>query len=274
YDVMITTAGRQPERVGGIQVMVNSATGTLNDFLTIPGETDLNPAIVATVDGMRAAAAASAAAAKTSENNATAAMANALSKVDTAEQRVVGPVLFSRPTRLTSGAAGTFIPDSQGTWASWSRAAGRGSSDFINHRGNGTGGYWFYDTDGATIKALAYLNGAGDLTTIGSLTSSNMYIGSTEVLKTGDYGLGSLIPAVITDLNVAGVNQFIRCSNNTPGAPTTGPWAGLQGGHNESSRYQLVWRADSNVIDLRARCSSWSGGFGSWASMWHLAVIH
>ncbi|CAI1074584.1 Prophage tail fibre N-terminal [Serratia fonticola] len=80
YDVMITAAGRQPERVGGIQVMVNSATGTLNDFLTIPGETDLNPAIVATVDGMRAAAAASAAAAKTSENNAAATLANAVKK--------------------------------------------------------------------------------------------------------------------------------------------------------------------------------------------------
>ncbi|HHQ4311089.1 TPA: prophage tail fiber N-terminal domain-containing protein [Serratia fonticola] len=202
YDVMITAAGRQPERVGGIQVMVNSATGTLNDFLTIPGETDLNPAIVATVDGMRAAAAASAAAAKTSENNAATAMANALSKVDTAEQRVVGPVLFSRPTRLTSGAAGTFIPDSQGTWASWSRAAGRGSSDFINHRGNGTGGYWFYDTDGATIKALAYLNGAGDLTTLGSLTSSNMYIGTTAVLKTGDYGLGSTVQNNSSNMNI------------------------------------------------------------------------
>ncbi|WP_244618610.1 prophage tail fiber N-terminal domain-containing protein, partial [Serratia fonticola] len=76
---MITAAGRQPERVGGIQVMVNSATGTLNDFLTIPGEADLNPAIVAAVDGMRAAAAASAAA-KTSENNAAATLANAVKK--------------------------------------------------------------------------------------------------------------------------------------------------------------------------------------------------
>lgn len=172
YDVMITAAGRQPERVGGIQVMVNSATGTLNDFLTIPGETDLNPAIVATVDNMRAAAAASAAAAKTSENNAAAAMTNALSKVDTAEQRVVGPVLFSKPTRLTSGAAGPLIPDSQGTWALWGRAAGRGSTDFVNHRGNGSGGYWFYDTDGTTITALTYINNLGDLTTIGALTST------------------------------------------------------------------------------------------------------
>ncbi|MDQ9130419.1 prophage tail fiber N-terminal domain-containing protein, partial [Serratia fonticola] len=80
YDVMITAAGRQPERVGGIQVMVNSSTGTLNDFLTIPGETDLNPAIVATVDQMRAEAAASAAAAKVSENNAAATLTNSVKR--------------------------------------------------------------------------------------------------------------------------------------------------------------------------------------------------
>lgn len=95
YDVMITAAGRQPERVGVIQVMVNSATGTLNDFLLIPGESDLNPAIVATVDQMRSEAAASAIAAKTSETNASAAMANALSKVVTAEQTVASSVKFN-----------------------------------------------------------------------------------------------------------------------------------------------------------------------------------
>lgn len=143
YDVFISAFGRLPEKRGSISVKVNSQTGTLNDFLLIPGESDLNPAIVATVDQMRVAASASAAAAKTSENNAAAAMTNALSKVDTAEQRVVGPVLFSRPTRLTSGAAGPLIPDSQGTWALWGRAAGRGSTDFVNHRGNGSGGIGF-----------------------------------------------------------------------------------------------------------------------------------
>lgn len=226
YDVMITAAGRQPERVGGIQVTVNSATGTLNDFLTIPGETDLNPAIVATVDGMRAAAAASAAAAKTSENNAAAAMASALSKVETADQSVASTVLFSKPTRLASGIAANFIPKTEGTWASWSRAAGRGSTDFVNHRGNGSGGYWFYDTDGATIKALAYLNGAGDLTTIGSLTSSNMYIGSTPVIKAGEFGIGGVTPYInsdtaMTDIQTMSTGIYVVDPSPTNGMPTT-----------------------------------------------------
>lgn len=80
YDVFISAFGRLPEKRGSISVKVNSATGTLNDFLLIPGESDLNPAIVATVDGMRAAAAASAAAAKTSENNAAATLTNSVKR--------------------------------------------------------------------------------------------------------------------------------------------------------------------------------------------------
>ncbi|WP_447879926.1 phage tail fiber protein [Serratia fonticola] len=72
YGVFISAFGRQPENRGSISVKVNSQTGTLNDFLLIPGESDLNPEIVATVDRMRADAAASAATAKASETNATA----------------------------------------------------------------------------------------------------------------------------------------------------------------------------------------------------------
>lgn len=172
YDVMITAAGRQPERVGGIQVMVNSATGTLNDFLTIPSETDLNPAIVATVDGMRAAAAASAAAAKTSENNAAAAMTNALSKIATAEQKVAGPVTFSKQTGLTTTSTPAFNPTSQGLWSGWNRV-NTGASELINHKGDfGTGGgFNFYETDGSAIKRTAALSPNGFWTVTGGLAS-------------------------------------------------------------------------------------------------------
>lgn len=269
YSVFISAFGRTPENRGSISVKVNSATGTLNDFLLIPGETDLNPAIVATVDGMRAAAAGSATAAKTSENNAAAAMTNALSKVDTAEQRVVGSVLFSRPTRLTSDAAGPIIPNSQGTWALWGRAAGRGSTDFVNHRGNGSGGYWFYDTDGATIKALAYLNGAGDLTTIGSLTSSNMYIGTTAVLKTGDYGLGSPYTPTVTDLSAQLTNQWWHTSGIAT-APNTGLWAGLSGGYDAVSRWNMAFLQGGTTVDFRVQVIK-NGIAGAWAALWHSA---
>ncbi|HGE8475444.1 TPA: prophage tail fiber N-terminal domain-containing protein, partial [Serratia marcescens] len=54
-----------------------SKDGTLNDFLITPGEDELTPEIVQTVETMRVEAAKSAAAAKISENNAAATLANA-----------------------------------------------------------------------------------------------------------------------------------------------------------------------------------------------------
>ncbi|QIP93153.1 hypothetical protein [Serratia fonticola] len=205
--------------------------------------------------------AASAAAAKVSETNAAAAMTSALSKTATTAQVVAGSVTFNK------GLIGIGAIDA--------KAISSTSNPVIR---------LMTDTGVEKVAIIAEQDPVGiQIRWSGKAQSALFYndgtvrfpgvvqSGTTALMKTGDYGLGSLIPVVITDMNVAGVNQFVRCSNNTPGAPTTGPWAGLQGGHNESSRYQLAWRADSNVVDLRARCSSWSGGFGSWASMWHTA---
>ncbi|WP_337263312.1 MULTISPECIES: phage tail fiber protein [unclassified Serratia (in: enterobacteria)] len=104
YDVMITAGGRQPERVGGITVALNSQNGTLNDFLTMPGEADLTPEIVATVDRMRAEAANSAAAAKTSETNAKASSDNAAAVLaNTFTKTQLSNLNFS-PTEATANA--------------------------------------------------------------------------------------------------------------------------------------------------------------------------
>jgi len=85
YEVIISVYGAQPERVGTIEVYTDSLSGTLNDFLRRPGESDVTPEIVQTVDRMRAEAAASAdksaasaAAAKVSESNAAATLATAV----------------------------------------------------------------------------------------------------------------------------------------------------------------------------------------------------
>lgn len=85
YEVIISVYGAQPERVGTIEVYTDSLPGTLNDFLRRPGESDITPEIVQTVDRMRLEAAASAdksaisaAAAKQSENNAAATLAGAV----------------------------------------------------------------------------------------------------------------------------------------------------------------------------------------------------
>ncbi|WP_213993878.1 prophage tail fiber N-terminal domain-containing protein, partial [Sodalis sp. dw_96] len=56
YQVTISAYGQPDKLVGNIQIFADSVNGTLNDFLTTPGEDALTPVIVATVESMRLAA--------------------------------------------------------------------------------------------------------------------------------------------------------------------------------------------------------------------------
>ncbi|CAI1180102.1 Prophage tail fibre N-terminal [Serratia ficaria] len=53
HNVMIEAFGRPFEKVGQISVYEDSKPGSLNDFLSAPGENELTPAIIATVNEMR-----------------------------------------------------------------------------------------------------------------------------------------------------------------------------------------------------------------------------
>ncbi|NCG52943.1 prophage tail fiber N-terminal domain-containing protein [Serratia fonticola] len=415
YSVFISAFGRTPENRGSISVKVNSATGTLNDFLLIPGETDLNPAIVETVDGMRAAAAASAAAAKTSADNAAAAMTNALSKVVTAEQKVVGQVTFSKQTGLTTTSTPAFNPSSQGFWSGWNRV-NTGASELINHKGDfGTGGgFNFYETDGSEIKRKAALSPNGFWTITGGLSSvgdqvmdanattanvlirfrnqvgiensaiyaqtdtgvinirwggtaytmqcrgdafvsvpcghvlatgiptpesvigkietigtapfhfrgadaanfnlpnnysigtsngfsvlptaatglasgveqgkpvffvnarsgtahvlNNMYVGAKAVIKVGDFGFGGTAAVTYSDMTNTGQNMFYNTPANTPGAPSNIASAGIMGGYDGGSRWQLAWRQGDLVNALSTRVRVSAGSWSQWSTLWH-----
>lgn len=99
FEVIISVRGQADFSVGTIQVYADSQPGTLNDFLRRPGESDITPEIVQTVDRMRAEAAASAdksaisaAAAKQSEDNSAATLASA---VKDSSRAVIIPAVVS-----------------------------------------------------------------------------------------------------------------------------------------------------------------------------------
>ncbi|AHF77883.1 N-terminal phage tail fiber protein [Sodalis praecaptivus] len=79
HEVIIEAYGQPPEKVGTITVFNDSLPGTLNDYLTTPGESEITPVIIQTVEEMRAAAnessVAAIAAAERAESAATSAMA-------------------------------------------------------------------------------------------------------------------------------------------------------------------------------------------------------
>lgn len=113
---------------------------------------------------------------------------DSISTTKTSDQFVNSKFLFSRPLRLSSGIDSVnYIPPSQGSWVTWNRISGTGATDIINHRGNGGGGFRFWNTDGTTINALATLNG-GDATfnqyaPVGATALSHRFMDSSSVEK-------------------------------------------------------------------------------------------
>ena len=56
------------------------------------------------------------------------------------------------------------IPNAQGTYLSWNRSGGTGETNFVNHRGQGTGGFTFDNTaTGASMTRLMTINSSGNV---------------------------------------------------------------------------------------------------------------
>ncbi|MEX2952177.1 hypothetical protein AB4K01_13375 [Serratia fonticola] len=99
-----------------------------------------------------------------------------VSRTATSDQLVAGPVRFTYATKLAGVSQSQFIPASQGSWIGWGRDGNslegyNGGMDFINHRGPGTGGWNFWNTNGGAINLAAKLGPSGQLTLNGALTS-------------------------------------------------------------------------------------------------------
>lgn len=271
YSVFISAFGRTPENRGSISVKVNSATGTLNDFLLIPGETDLNPAIVATVDGMRAAAAASAAAAKTSENNAAATLTNSVKRgefgiggvtpamplVDT-----LNAIKSQQSGKYVSWAGGTDMPRSDTAYMlDWTLASISGGVQGVVFATALITAPSSFDQVYRNVCRNGVFQGWKVMWDENSLSNG---------LRIGDYGLGGYNAIIPSSLDIVSPNQFIAApQGGTSGAPTNGSWAGLQGGLNSVNRWEFLFAQEISSLDIRARVRNYAGIWSGYASLWH-----
>lgn len=63
-------------------------------------------------------------------------------------------------------------PTSQGAYVSWNKSEGQGETDFINHRGLGTGGFRFYNGDNDKFDLIAYIDGSGTFTPLNGMSGN------------------------------------------------------------------------------------------------------
>lgn len=64
-----------------------------------------------------------------------------------------------------AGVCSASVPAAQGGYVSWNQmTCGTGEMDFINHRGQGGGGFWFANTaNGSTLSSLMFISGNGNV---------------------------------------------------------------------------------------------------------------
>ena len=64
-------------------------------------------------------------------------------------------------------------PTSQGPYVSWNKSEGQGETDFINHRGLGSGGFNFYNGDNNNnFNLIAYIDGSGVFTPLNGVNGN------------------------------------------------------------------------------------------------------
>ncbi|MFV8994101.1 prophage tail fiber N-terminal domain-containing protein, partial [Serratia fonticola] len=86
-------------------------------------------------------------------------------------------------------------------------------------------------------------------------------------MKAGDYGLGSPYTPTVTDLSAQLTNQWWHTSGIAT-APNTGLWAGISGGYDAVSRWNMAFLQGGTTVDFRVQVVK-SGTAGAWATVWH-----
>ncbi|RJL38196.1 hypothetical protein D5078_20315 [Pectobacterium carotovorum] len=68
--------------------------------------------------------------------------------------------------------SGPALPESQGAFLCWNRINGQGRTEFVNHRGSGSGGFRFWNGNHEELSELASLDSSGTLYTSGGIVEA------------------------------------------------------------------------------------------------------
>jgi hypothetical protein len=234
---------------------------------------------------------------------------DSLSRTSTTDQTVVSPVTFTKS--VTTGSASVsnflkvsstesdFLPTSQGSYMTWNRSPGSGFTDFLNHRGNGGGGFNFIMVDSTAAMRLFFISGVGDLQMCAPQTSiyGRLLNGVTQRLIGIDPVTDNVIvSSTAVQLNVhssadiiariAGTNYTLVSTRNFGNGAGdqqnqmgagAGGWLGTTSpaiSDIEAVSANQLWRASANATGGPDATAPWAGfqfGFDG-ASRWTMCA--
>lgn len=159
------------------------------------------------------------------------------------------------------------ITNNQGAWTRWVTGSGNGYTNFINHRGAGSGGIRFSDTsDGATINDLVTITGTGHVgvsttnPTHGLVYNTNsrvMSVAGNGLDNTSSYGVFSLANNRATPASgdVLGLFDFISANGagQKIGSRIQSVASGAGGANGFGAYMSFQTKADNGSLTERMR---------------------
>jgi len=139
---------------------------------------------------------------------------------------VAGPIRAGSPLWCGGG-----VPNAQGAYFTWNQSCGTGETNFINHKGGGTGGFAFMNTtDGSSLSTLMFVAGSGNvgigtaspgykLDVAGSINTTGVNVNGSPITSSqwattgttinygaGNVGIGTVGPGYKLDVQGGQVN--------------------------------------------------------------------
>lgn len=149
--------------------------------------------------------------------------------------------------------AGPALPESQGAFLCWNRINGQGRTEFVNHRGSGSGGFRFWNGNHEELSELASLDSSGTLYTSGGIVEAGRRVYSPNNKPSAK------------EINAIAVDELSGIPLPFPGAVAPTGWLKCNGQSFDKTLYPvLASRYQSGVLpDLRGEfVRGWDDGRG------------
>ena len=190
---------------------------------------------------------------------------------------------------FVGGFPGSFVPPSQGGYIGWNIPNGRGQTAFMNHKGGGSGGFTFHNSDGNSQTVIVDISGGGDMNlTSGNLTvsSGNMYIPSGVIygkdsghyidMTTDSYKFSTYNGQYYFNNSNGNSSAQLSYSGNIKGSQWGNGWLSdyMNSTYAKTSNFNIAGNGDAHIIPnggsnyIYMNANGDSGVYGSGGGVW------
>ncbi|MEO3701796.1 phage tail protein [Acinetobacter ursingii] len=148
-----------------------------------------------------------------------------------------------------------FAPQKQGAHISWNRNGGQGRTDFINHQGQGGGGFDFWNWNGDAYNLLVTIDASGNYS--GNAASASKIKNIRKIFGQDFDGSGDVSGSITTNTGILSADSYhyIDIGRETVDRMNFATYGGIFN-FIDSKTGNIIARLNANGIDCNANSAS------------------